>query len=426
MRVVITGSTGYIGSHLTDLGLQRGFGVVMATRQRPYASATSWLPYDLTSDSVVALPDSTTAVVHLAANTTHDSLLSDEQERAAARKLIESARNAGARFVFVSSQTARPDAPTAYGRIKWRIEQDVLAAGGWVVRPGQVYGGRERGLFATLVSVVRHLPLVPAFLPAPKVQPIHVDDLAKGLLSMAVDEGIEPRVWCLASSEPVTFTCFLMAIAAGRLRRCRLPFPIPTIIVQAMALMVGPPSLRASLGLDRLSSLFDLPVMETANDLQRIGLVLRPLRSGMHPSGDGRRRQLIEEGRSMLTYVLRERPKAAVMRHYVHVIEQLRDGAPLGLPPWAIGLPVMLALLDDKAYTASARGVEFAWRLEAATVLAEATPQGARRFFDRKPGALMGLARMSYPVFAEISWRVLRIPCKPFLRRYMNAPGGCQ
>jgi len=38
----------------------------------------------------------------------------------------------------------------------------------------------KRGLFGTLVKVVRRLPLLPTFLPAPKIQPIHVDDLAEG------------------------------------------------------------------------------------------------------------------------------------------------------------------------------------------------------------------------------------------------------
>ncbi len=425
MRIVITGSTGYIGSHLTDLALQRGFDVVAASRQKPESSAVLWLSYDLSSADAVVLPDDTVAVLHLAANLPHDISISDEQEQFSANKLIKSAQAVGARFIFISSQTANPDAPTAYGRIKWRIEQDVLAAGGWVVRPGQVYGGRERGLFGTLVDTVRRLPVLPAFLPSPNVQPIHVDDLAQCLLSIAVGADTRPRVWCLAASEPVSFTRFLRAIASDRVRRFRLPFPIPVMAIQAMASILGP-QWMARIGMARLSSLFDLPVMETASDLQRMGLTLRPLRSGMHRSGNGRRRQLAEEGLSLLTYVLRERPKASVIRHYVRIIEQLRDGVPLGLPTWIIGLPVMLVLLDDRAYAESARGAEFAWRLEAATVLAEATPQGARRFLDRKPGALRALVGMSYPVFAEIFWRALRIPCKPFLWRYMHESWGCQ
>ncbi len=426
MRIVITGCTGYIGSHLADLALQRGFEVVAASRRQPDSKAASWLPYALSSVDAVILPAGTAAVVHLAANLPHDSSISDEQEQSSANKLIESAQAIGARFIFVSSQTARPDAPTAYGRIKWRIEQDVLAAGGWVVRPGQVYGGRERGLFGTLVDTVRRLPVLPAFLPAPKVQPIHVDDLAEGLLSIAVGADTEPRVWCLAAGEPVSFTRFLQAIASDRVRRFRLPFPIPVMLIQAMASILGP-QWMARLGMARLSSLFDLPVMETAaGDLQRLGLALRPLRSGMHRSGNGRRRQIIQEAQSLATYVLRERPRAIVLRNYVRVVEQLRDGSPLGLPAWAIGFPVMLALLDGKAYVSSARGAEFAWRLEAATVLAEATPQGAQRFLGHKPGVLMSLIRMAPPVFAEIFWRVLRIPCTPFLRRYMHESWGCQ
>ena len=180
MRILITGSTGYIGSHLTYLVSKRGHDLIMASRRKPSATAASWLPYDLSSDDAVMLPVDTAAVVHLAANTTHDNSLDKEGEVIAARRLIESAQEVGARFIFVSSQTARPDAPSAYGRTKWRIEQEVLSAGGWVVRPGLVYGGCERGLFGILAGVVRQLPGFPLLYPHPKYSPFMLMILQKG------------------------------------------------------------------------------------------------------------------------------------------------------------------------------------------------------------------------------------------------------
>ena len=424
MKLVITGLSGYIGERLAAHALSRGHIVVAASRRPLASSVYTWMQYELASEAPIELPAGTNAVIHLAANTSSGLGMDDDFEVLAAKALIAGAEQSKAKLVFVSSQTARSNAPTVYGRTKWRIEQEVLAAGGWVVRPGQVYGGCERGLFGTLVGAVRQLPVILAFLPAPKVQPIHIDDLAEGMLRIVELDDIPPGVLCLASPEPVSFTRFMLAIASGRVRRQRWLVPIPVMLIHAVGGVLGR-RLRIRLGLERLNSLFELPLMDTANDLQRLRLSLRSLPSGMHPSGGDRRRWLICEGQALLTYVLKERPGTSLLRRYVRAVEKLRGGSLLDLPAWTLRLPIALALLDDRAFALSARGAEFAWRLDAATTLAEATTQGARRFlgFGRSSGSLMSLISISRAVVAEIVWRVLRIAGTPFLQRYMRDTG---
>jgi NADH dehydrogenase len=75
-------------------------------------------------------------VLHLAANTSTVSEIDGENEILAARVPLVAADKAGAKLVFVSSQTARYDAPSVYGNTKWRIEQAVLFLDSWVIRPG--------------------------------------------------------------------------------------------------------------------------------------------------------------------------------------------------------------------------------------------------------------------------------------------------
>ncbi len=417
MRVVVTGASGYIGTRLTSLALKRGHDVVMASRQRPPSFAATWFSFDLSLDNQVLLPTGTDAVVHLAAKTTHANCLDEECEVVAAKRLIKATQEAGAKYIFISSQTARPDAPTAYGRIKWRIEQEVLTTGGWVVRPGQVYGGELRGLFGMLTKTVRHLPILPAFIPAPKVQPIHVDDLADGLLRVAERSDIPSRVYCLAESEPVSFSTFLEEIAISRLRCWRGFVPVPIAVINVLAYPLGE-SLRTRLWIERLRSLFDLPVMATASDLNQLGLVLRPLRSGMHPSGNNRRSCLLREGHALLTYVLKESPGSAVLRRYVRVVERMRGGRALELPKFFLRFPIYLSLLDESAWVDETVGVEFSWRLDAATVLAEATPFGAYRFLglDRGHGVLSSLLSLTNAVVCEVFWRMLRLLFFPIIR----------
>jgi nucleoside-diphosphate-sugar epimerase len=417
MKVVITGASGYIGSRLTSLAIERGLDVVMASRQQQAHPRASWLYFDMASSEVTDLPADTDVVVHLAANTTASNSLDDDGEVAAAQRLIRAAQKAGAKFIFVSSQTARVDAPTRYGRIKWRIEQEVLAVEGWVVRPGQVYGGELRGLYGTLVTVVQKLPLLPAFMPAPLIQPIHVDDLAKGLISIAERGVLNSGVYCLASSVPISFSSFLAEIAKSRLRCGRGFFPVPVVFVNLLAALLGEPW-RTRLGLDRLRSLFDLPVMTTAADLDQLGLSLRPLMAGLHPSGDGRRRRLLREGKAMAAYVLKEQPSSGILRRYVRAVEYSRDGREFKLSGIFLSYPIFLSLLDKGSWSEATLGEEFYWRMDAATMLAEATPTGAGRFLGsgQRHGSLTSMFSIANALAGEVFWRLLRILVSPILR----------
>jgi len=417
MKIAVTGVTGYIGNCFAKLAVSEGHEVVALSRRCPELIVRDWIPYELSSKQPLDLPVNTDAVLHLATSKSPDDQQGGAQEVLAAGLLLKAAQKVGAKFIFVSSQTARPDAPTAYGRIKWRIEQDVLSAGGWVVRPGQVYGGMPRGLFGELVKMVQHLPVLPAFMPAPKVQPIHVDDLAAGLLRIAELADIRPGIFCLASPEPVSFTAFLHAIARSRLRLYRCFLPVPALIISMGIRLIGEP-LRTRTGLERLLSLFDLPVMNTAPDLQRLGLQLRSLSSGMHPTGSARRRHLLVEGNALLSYVLKAQPGSAMLGRYVRATENLRRGGVLGLPKPFVWWPVLLALIDRCNCSETTWIREFRWRLDAATVLAEASPLGARLFLgvggrNGFMGSLFGIARA---ISFEVSWQILSMLFVPITR----------
>jgi NADH dehydrogenase len=401
MKVLVTGAGGYIGRRVASLLHSEGDEVVAATRQP--LDGMGWCPFDLSRPEAVTVPVGTDLVLHLAADTSGHARITPADEVASARALVAQARAAGARLVFVSSQTAREDSPTDYGRIKWEIEREFLAAGGTVVRPGQVYGGASRALFGTLVSLVRRLPVLPALVPAPNIQPVHVDDLAQAVVRAGKMQGIGARVLRVAAPQPLPFTEFLRAIARHRLRRTRLFLPIPAVLVTAAR--------RASFhripALERLGSLLSLPPMQTGEDLARLGLELRSLEQGMR-RGRGRRRALVSESRALLAYVLGEPPGGELVRRQVRAVQALRAARPLALPGWAIGRPWLLRLFDDSARPGEA--TELAWRLDCATALAEASPQGARRFLrhGRPSGLLRAFVGLSTAVFSELAGRILR------------------
>ena len=154
--LVVTGASGYIGSRLCEAAWRAGWNVVALARRPPAVWGVEFRAYDLAQTRQVDLPAAATAIVHLAADTQHAEP-DLQQELAALRSLIEASEKTGARLVLVSSQAAAADAPTGYGRAKWQLEQLTLAAGGVVLRPGMVYGGREAGLFGRLCSAISAL-----------------------------------------------------------------------------------------------------------------------------------------------------------------------------------------------------------------------------------------------------------------------------
>jgi len=106
----------------------------------------------------------------------------------------------------------------------------------------------------------------------------------------------------------------------------------------------------------------------------------------------------------------------------VRAIEHLRGGTSLRMASLFVRLPVLLALLDGKASRTRAWGKEFNWRLDAASALAEATPQGARRFLGIGQGSwlLTSLMRMSLALVGELFWRLAGILCHPLLLRWLQ------
>ena len=420
MIIGVTGATGYVGRCFVKHAHASGYEGVALTRNRPERYCVDWKYYDLTSNEIPALPLGTDVVLHLATSKYPDNLQDSTQELLAAELLITACQKVRAKLIFVSSQTARFDAPTSYGRTKWHIEQKVLSAGGWVVRPGQVYGGELRGLFGTLVDTVNRLPVLPSFIPAPKIQPIHVDDLVMGLLHIVERSDVPSGLYCLAAPESVSFSKFLGEIAKSRLRCWRIFIPVPVICMKVLALILGK-SLRSRLGLERLNSLFDLPAMTTTADLKQLDLTLRPLHSGMQPSGKNRRRCLLQEGQALFTYILKQPAGTMLLSRYVRTIEKLRAGRVLGLPMLFIRWSALLALIDGGSSTKTAWGKEFIWRLDSATILAEATPLGARQFLGigYRLGFVRSFFRIAHAVVSEASWQILGLLLAPVTRNLL-------
>jgi nucleoside-diphosphate-sugar epimerase len=206
-RVLLTGATGFVGSHAAEAFIQAGYQVRVLVRSRERARALEARGIDFV---VGSLEEETAtrvacvgidAVVHLAALTHARS--DDEYENtnvAGTRTLLDAAIGAGVnRFVYLSSLAAcgpaidgrgvrdgDPPRPlTQYGRSKLAGERVCMEAGDRIgvviLRAPAVYGPRDTDLYHFFRLARTGVIPVPTG-PPRRLQMVHVTDLARALV----------------------------------------------------------------------------------------------------------------------------------------------------------------------------------------------------------------------------------------------------
>ncbi|MFH1762959.1 MAG: NAD-dependent epimerase/dehydratase family protein [Gemmatimonadota bacterium] len=260
MRLLFTGATGFVGSHLVEAatalplgGLQPRTAPELRVLVRPTSDLSHLEGLDVERftgqlGDAASLREATSGVdvvLHLAALTRAKT---EEEFRAAnetgTRSLLEAAVNAGScrRFVYVSSLAAvgpavegRPvtasDPPrplTAYGRSKLAGERACEEAAGdmdvLILRPPAVYGPRDKDLLTFFSLAARGILPVPSGPPRP-LQMIFVSDLAQAILAAAYAEDVHG---IYHAADPKAFSWAevldLIARAVGKKGR-RIPVP---------------------------------------------------------------------------------------------------------------------------------------------------------------------------------------------------------
>jgi len=223
--LIVTGAAGFVGSHVVDAARARGWRVEAWSRRRPAALAegVAWQAYDLDSD-LPELPADLAAVIHCAHDMSGSSPAIFDRNVNAARRLRAAALAVpGARFVFLSSQSAHPAALSFYGRSKRAIEQLMDSPRDLTIRSGFVIGGG--GIYARIRESLAKLPATPLFYGGR--QPLHTvwfDDLVEILL-LGAERNLSGE-WTVGVSPAVALRDFYaMILAADGLKKPLIPIP---------------------------------------------------------------------------------------------------------------------------------------------------------------------------------------------------------
>jgi uncharacterized protein YbjT (DUF2867 family) len=190
VKVLVTGGTGFVGTHLVNRLLHRGHAVTVLARDprktrnrynHPVETAAGDV---LDRASIVAAAAGRDAVVHLVGIINEKGAQTfDRMHREATENVVHAAKAACVRrYLHMSAMGSSEDSPSAYGRTKAAGEKAVRASGlAWTIfRPSIVFGQGD-GFVSLLAPIVR---LNPGFIPVigpgtTRFQPVSIEDVSR-------------------------------------------------------------------------------------------------------------------------------------------------------------------------------------------------------------------------------------------------------
>jgi dihydroflavonol-4-reductase len=264
MRVLVTGATGFVGSHMAELVMARGWEVVCPVRDPLSLRNLKGIPARVVSiqdlDEEIANNGTFDYVIHLAGATRATDYQSYWEANVKwtgdlLERFADSSNNSILkRFVLVSSQAATGPSPddgacrtesdplcpiSLYGRSKAEAEKVALGYKDRVpitiVRPSTVFGPRDTDVLGVFKCArYRLAPCIGG--PDRLVSVIYVEDLVEGILAAALSQASEGEVYFMANPEPVVWREFALEVARIMgTRAAAVPVPLFAMKVLALA-----------------------------------------------------------------------------------------------------------------------------------------------------------------------------------------------
>ncbi|MDQ7018246.1 MAG: NAD(P)-dependent oxidoreductase [Robiginitomaculum sp.] len=246
--VALTGATGFLGRYLVDALSSKGWRVRAIVRSLPIHEQLAphrleLVPGDLEDEAALKrLATGADAIIHIAGAIKGDADSLMRTNFGGTRRIAAAWRQNApdARFISVSSFTAREPHLSAYGASKRKAEEAVIALdGNWlVVRPPAIYGPWDRESLSIFKAA--RLPIHPMLgNKAARLSLIHVRDAADALCALC-DGGPTQKLLELSDAELDGYSWpQIVTVACQAVSRPPRPFYVPPGLVVLAARLNG-------------------------------------------------------------------------------------------------------------------------------------------------------------------------------------------
>jgi len=279
--ILITGATGYIGSHLVARLVAQGERPRCLARSKERAAAI--LPVDKIDIALgdTIRPETLAAAVQGVDTIVHTAFITADRKQSAGNSyektnvqgtanLIKAAQAAGVRRVIeLSGLGTKPDKPGSYMQGRYMAEKMLKESGlQWTIIQPSVLFGKDAPFVKGLSDLIRTSPVIPLIGGGTiRFQPIYVEDVVTIIVKvLETPEQSANKTYIIGGPAYYTFTDIINALLRTMHKtRIKAPAPMPLVGMGAAmmeAVFPKPPLTRAAMTLFTFDNTTDLHSVE--------------------------------------------------------------------------------------------------------------------------------------------------------------------
>lgn len=285
MRILVTGGSGFVGSHVLRALQGKDHTVVALARSRDAADAVEALGATALHGDLDD-PASVDEAFRLAEADVLMNIASLGSGHAPT--IVAAAEEAGIkRAVFVSTTALFTNLNAPSKAVRAAAEDAIRASSlQWtIIRPTMIYGTpRDRNMWR-LLRVLRRTPVMP--LPGANNlhQPVHVDDLAQAVIAAATTDDAVHQAYDVAGPEPLTLRQLVddASTAVGRLVRT---FPAPARPLIGALGLIERAGRRLPISAEQVARLTEDKAFDTSAARRDLGFDPRPFAEGIRQEAE--------------------------------------------------------------------------------------------------------------------------------------------
>lgn len=212
--ILVTGCTGFVGTHLVNALVDAGFEVRCFARgaesvERLPSGRIDFAVGDVTNrESLTNAMVGVETVIHLVGIIREKGSATFERIHVdGTRNVVEAAKARGVkRIIYQSALGARSDGLTRYETTKWQSEEIVRVSGlEWIIARPSLIIGRSGEFLKTLIDLTKS-PVIPVIGSGEyKLQPLYIGDLAQAFIKMLGDPSLWEKTYEFGGPEQLSF-----------------------------------------------------------------------------------------------------------------------------------------------------------------------------------------------------------------------------